>query len=442
MSSELKNQEQSLKSLSRKQSEIHFVEAQACFPGGVNSPVRAFRSVGGTPVFVKRAKGAYIWDEDGNRYLDFVGSWGTAILGHAHDEVLDFVKYRMDNGLSFGAPTKEETELAVKVRQFFPALEMMRFVSSGTEACMASIRLARGFTGRSKIIKFEGNYHGHGDMLLVKAGSGVATFGLPDSAGVTAGVAQSTLTAPYNDIQAVQDLFAANPGDIAAVILEPIVGNAGFIRPQKSFLSDLRDLCSREGALLIFDEVMTGFRTHLGGVQALYNIKPDLVTLGKVVGGGMPLAVYGGRSDIMKMVAPLGSVYQAGTLSGNPVAVACGLKTLEILGRPGNFAQISLRTGELVTGMKDIAAKHHVAFQADHEGGMFGFFFAKDPVFNFSDAKKCNVDLFKSAFHSLLDGGHYFAPSAFEAGFVSLAHKPEDIKNAIACFDRTLDALK
>ena len=436
MSSEIKKQ--NLDPLSKKRSETHFESASQFFPGGVNSPVRAFRSVGGTPLFIKRAKGAFIWDEDGNSYLDFVGSWGTAILGHADDEVLDFVKWRMDNGLSFGAPTKEETELARSVNKFFPALEMMRFVSSGTEACMASIRLARGFTGRSKIIKFDGNYHGHGDMLLVKAGSGVATFGLPDSAGVTTGVAQSTLTAPYNDIKAVEELFAANPGDVAAVILEPIVGNAGFIRPHKTFLSDLRALCTKQGALLIFDEVMTGFRTHLGGVQALYKIKPDLVTLGKVVGGGMPLAVYGGRSDIMKMVAPLGPVYQAGTLSGNPVAVACGLKTLEILERPGNFEHITARTRELVLGMKDIAAKHQVDFQGDFEGGMFGFFFNKNPVTNFADAKLSQVELFKKTFHGLLDSGCYFAPSAFEAGFVSLAHKPEDIAHALTSFERVL----
>ena len=415
-----------------------FREAELLFPGGVNSPVRAFRSVGGHPLFIKRAKGAYLWDEDGNKYIDYVGSWGPAILGHAHDEVVAAVKDRVELGLSYGAPSKEESELARAIQKILPSMEMMRFVSSGTEACMAAIRLARGYTKRTKILKFEGNYHGHADMLLVRAGSGVATFGLPDSAGVPEGVAQATLTAPFNDLDAVKALFKANPKEIAAVILEPIVGNAGFIRPKDHFLAELRKICTEEGALLIFDEVMTGFRVHLNGAQGLFNIVPDLVTLGKVVGGGMPLAVYGGRRDIMQFIAPIGPVYQAGTLSGNPVAVASGLKTLEVLSRPGNFSTLRNRTQQLVSGMIEIARKHKTPFQADCEGGMFGLFFLDRPVYDFAGAKGCNVDLFKAFFHAMLDEGIYFAPSAFEAGFVSLAHTEADISKTVSAFDRVL----
>lgn len=415
-----------------------FKEAEQLFPGGVNSPVRAFKSVGGHPLFIKRAKGAYVWDEDGNKYIDYVGSWGPAILGHGHDEVLTAVRDRIELGLSYGAPSKEESELAKAIQKILPSLEMMRFVSSGTEACMAAIRLARGFTKRAKILKFEGNYHGHADMLLVKAGSGVATFGLPDSAGVTERVAEATLTVPFNDIQAVKAMFEANRNEIAAVILEPIVGNAGFIRPKGQFLSELREVCTKEGTLLIFDEVMTGFRVHLTGAQGLFKISPDLVTLGKVVGGGMPLAVYGGRKDIMKWIAPSGPVYQAGTLSGNPIAVASGLKTLEVLSRPGNFTTISERTKQLVNGMIEISKKHKVPFQADFEGGMFGFFFIDKPVYDFAGAKGSNVERFKTFFHAMLDEGVYLAPSAFEAGFVSLAHTEADISSTISAFDRVL----
>lgn len=419
-----------------------FQIAQDYFPGGVNSPVRAFRSVGGHPLFIKKAKGAYLWDEDDNRYVDYVGSWGPAILGHADDEVLDYIRSKLSLGLSFGAPSRAETELAQMIQGILPSMEMMRFVSSGTEACMSAIRVARGFTKREKIIKFEGNYHGHGDMLLVKAGSGVATFGLPDSAGVTQGVAGSTLTAAYNNLAEVEALFNANPAEVAAVIIEPIVGNAGFIRPNSQFLLGLQNLCKKHGALLIFDEVMTGFRTSLKGVQGIYQIKPDLVTLGKVVGGGMPLAVYGGRREIMNVVAPLGPVYQAGTLSGNPIAVAAGLKTLQLLSTPGRFEKLSLMTRSLVDGMKEIARKHNVPFQADSEGGMFGFFFREETVRNYQDAKLSNVEVFKKVFHGMLSRGIYLAPSAFEAGFVSLAHTSQDISLTLDSFDHVLGNIK
>lgn len=428
--------------LSLKISHDLFNQSQEFFPGGVNSPVRAFRSVGGNPLFIKRAKGAYLWDEDDQKYVDYVGSWGPAILGHADEEVLEHISSRLHLGLSFGAPTRSETELAQLIQNILPSMEMMRFVSSGTEACMSAIRVARGFTSREKIIKFEGNYHGHGDMLLVKAGSGVATFGLPDSAGVTKGVAGSTLTAPYNDLAATEALFNANPEQIAAVILEPIVGNAGFIRPSSEFLKGVESLCRAHNTLLIFDEVMTGFRTSLKGVQGIYQIKPDLVTLGKVVGGGMPLAVYGGRRDVMSVVAPLGPVYQAGTLSGNPIAVAAGIKTLEILSRPGKFEKLTSTTLTLVDGLREIAKKHKIPFQADCEGGMFGFFFNEAPVRNFQEAKTSNVELFKKVFHGMLAKGVYLAPSAFEAGFVSLAHSPEDIRFTVDSFDQVLGSVK
>jgi glutamate-1-semialdehyde 2,1-aminomutase len=407
-------------------------------PGGVNSPVRAFKSVDGEPIFIQRALGSRLWDADGNEYIDYVGSWGPAIVGHAHPDVLATVSRVAANGISFGAPTELETTLAHAVIKLLPSIEMIRFVSSGTEACMSVLRVARAFTNRSKIIKFEGCYHGHGDMLLVKAGSGAATLGVPDSPGVPSGTAADTLTVPFNDLGAVAALFEKHPEDIAALILEPMVGNSGFIRPDPGFLEGLRALCSRFGALLIFDEVMTGFRVGIHGVQGLYGITPDLTCLGKVIGGGMPLAAYGGRRDIMAKVAPSGPVYQAGTLSGNPVAVSCGLKTLELISRPGFFDQLSRRTSDLVEGLKRSAKAYDIPFVADSEGGMFGFFFNSRPVRNFADAKMSDVARFKKFFWGMLEHGVYMAPSAFEAGFVSGAHSEKDMSLTLEIADKVM----
>lgn len=412
--------------------------ARAVIPGGVNSPVRAFGSVGGDPVFFERGQGAYLYDIDGLRYIDYIGSWGPAIAGHAHPEVLQAISETAANGLSFGAPTEAETVLAETVRRAFPSMEKVRFVSSGTEACMSVLRVARAYTKRDKILKFTGCYHGHADMLLVKAGSGALTLGLPDSPGVPQGATSHTLLATYNDLDAVRSVFAQNPGQIAAVIVEPIVGNAGFIRPVEGFLEGLRQITSEDGALLIFDEVMTGFRVAYGGVQELKGIKADLTTLGKVIGGGLPIGAYGGRKDIMAMVAPEGPVYQAGTLSGNPVAVASGLKTLEIISRPGAFARLSEVTRQLASGLKKVADKHGVPFYSDSEGGMFGFFFHKGPVRSLEEAKLGDGGKFKTFFWGMLDEGIYLAPSAYEAGFVSMAHTPQDIDATIAAADRVL----
>ena len=414
--------------------------AEACnvIPGGVNSPVRAFRSVDGEPLFIKKASGARLWDEDGNEYIDYVGSWGPAIVGHAHPDVVKAISDAAANGISFGAPTALETKLAKAVMSQVPSMEMIRFVSSGTEACMSVLRVARAFTGRSRIIKFEGCYHGHGDMLLVKAGSGAATMGVPDSPGVPPGTASDTLTVPYNDLGAVAALMEAHPDQIAALILEPIVGNSGFIRPEPGFLEGLQSLCAKFGVLLIFDEVMTGFRVGLGGVQALHDIKPDLTCLGKVIGGGMPLAAYGGRKDIMAKVAPSGPVYQAGTLSGNPVAVTCGLKTLEIISQKSFFPDLSRRTRDLVTGLKSSAAKYNIPFSADSEGGMFGFFFNAKPVRNFNDAKQSDIPMFKKFFWGMMSEGVYLAASAYEAGFTSGAHTDDDIRRTIEIADKVM----
>jgi glutamate-1-semialdehyde 2,1-aminomutase len=425
-------------SRSWQQSRSLFADASKVIPGGVNSPVRAFKSVDGEPLFIKRASGSKLWDADGNEYIDYVGSWGPAIVGHAHPEVLKTITDVAANGISFGAPTQLETELACAVIEKLPSIEMIRFVSSGTEACMSVLRVARAFTGRSRIIKFEGCYHGHGDMLLVKAGSGAATLGVPDSPGVPVGTASDTLTVPYNDLGAVAALFEKHPNEVAALIIEPIVGNSGFIRPDVGFLEGLRSLCTKFGALLIFDEVMTGFRVGMQGVQGLHNITPDLTCLGKVIGGGMPLAAYGGRRDIMAKVAPSGPVYQAGTLSGNPVAVSCGLKTLEIISRPGFFEQLSRRTRSLVDGLKACAKHHDLPFNADCEGGMFGFFFNARPVHNFSDAKTSDVAKFKKFFWGMMEHGVYMAPSAFEAGFVSGAHSDDDIARTLEIADKVM----
>lgn len=402
--------------------------AKAIIPGGVNSPVRAFGSVGGDPIFIARGSGAHLDDIDGNRYIDYVGSWGPMILGHAHPEVVNAVKVILGNGFSFGAPTEGETQLAQAVQRAFPSMDMMRFVSSGTEACMSALRVARAFTGRDKILKFTGCYHGHADMLLVKAGSGALTLGLPDSPGIPEGATRHTLTAPYNDLEAAKNVFKANAGELAAVILEPIVGNAGFIRPVDGYLEGLRALCTEAGTVLIFDEVMTGFRVAMGGMQELAKIRPDMTTLGKVIGGGMPIGAYGGRRDIMSRVAPEGPVYQAGTLSGNPVAVSCGLKTLEILGRPGQFKKLSETTRRLVQGLKERAGRHGIQLTVDSEGGMFGFFFHAGPVRSLEEAKLCDTSRFKSFFQGMLKRGVYLAPSAFEAGFVSLAHSDADLE--------------
>ncbi len=415
-----------------------FADASQLIPGGVNSPVRAFKSVDGDPIFIKRAQGSHLWDADNNEYIDYVGSWGPAIVGHAHPDVLKAISHAAANGISFGAPTSLESDLARAVMAHVPSIEMIRFVSSGTEACMSVLRVARAFTKRNRIIKFEGCYHGHCDMLLVKAGSGAATMGVPDSPGVPSGTASDTLTVAYNDLGAVAAMFESYPEEVAALILEPIVGNSGFIRPEPGFLEGLRSLCTKFGALLIFDEVMTGFRVGLGGVQKIHDICPDLTCLGKVIGGGMPLAAYGGRREIMAIVAPSGPVYQAGTLSGNPVAVSCGLKTLEIISHRNFFPDLARKTSTLVDGLKASAKKYHLPFSADCEGGMFGFFFNDKQVTNFTQAKTSNTAMFKKFFWGMMQNGVYLAPSPFEAGFVSGAHGDLDIQNTLEIADRVM----
>jgi glutamate-1-semialdehyde 2,1-aminomutase len=416
-------------------SEEIFAAAQHLMPGGVNSPVRAFKSVGGQPIVFDRVNGAYIWDVDGNQYIDYVGTWGPAICGHAHPEVIEALQSALTKGTSFGAPCYLENVLAEMVIDAVPSIEMVRFVNSGTEACMAILRLMRAFTGREKVIKFEGCYHGHADMFLVKAGSGVATLGLPDSPGVPKAATVSTLTAPYNDLDAVKKLFDDNPGEIAGLILEPVVGNSGFIPPQPGFLEGLRELTAANGALLVFDEVMTGFRIAYGGAQEKFGVTPDLTTLGKIIGGGLPVGAYGGRKDIMEMVAPAGPMYQAGTLSGNPLAMTAGIKTLELLKRPGTYEQLDRVTKKLADGMLAVAK------ETGHEGyggqisGMFGFFFNPGPVHNYDQAKMSDLQKFGRFHRGMLEHGIYLAPSQFEAGFTSLAHTDDDI-------DRTLEAAR
>ncbi len=402
-------------------------------PGGVNSPVRAFKSVGGQPIVFDRVNGAYIWDVDHNQYIDYVGSWGPAICGHAHPEVISALHDALDKGTSFGAPCYLENVLAEMVIDAVPSIEMVRFVNSGTEACMAILRLMRAFTGREKVIKFEGCYHGHADMFLVKAGSGVATLGLPDSPGVPKAVTSSTLTAPYNDLEAVKKLFDENPGEISGVILEPVVGNSGFIPPQPGFLEGLRDVTAANGALLVFDEVMTGFRIAYGGAQEKFGVTPDLTTLGKIIGGGLPVGAYGGRRDIMEMVAPAGPMYQAGTLSGNPLAMTAGIKTLELLQRPGTYEQLDRITKKLADGMLSVAKDTGHDAYGGQISAMFGFFFNPGPVYTYDDAKKSDLQTFGRFHRGMLEHGVYLAPSQFEAGFTSLAHTDEDI-------DRTLEA--
>ena len=409
-----------------------FARAQRTIPGGVNSPVRAFRSVGGTPRFLKKALGARVWDADGKEYLDYVGSWGPAILGHADPVVVEAVRSAALDGLSFGAPTEREIEMAERLCALLPSMEMVRLVSSGTEATMSAIRLARGFTGRDAIVKFEGCYHGHADSLLVKAGSGLLTFGNPSSAGVPEDFAKHTLVLDYNDPAQLEETFKARGGEIACVIIEPIAGNMNLIKPSAEFMHLLRRLCTEHGAVLIFDEVMTGFRVGPRGVQGLFGITPDLTTLGKVIGGGMPVGAFGGRRDIMQKIATLGPVYQAGTLSGSPVAVAAGLASLEQIARPGFYDTLGARTGRLVAGLNAAAARHGVQFVADSVGGMFGLYFAQAVPRNYAEVMACDKERFNRFFHAMLDAGHYFAPSAFEAGFVSAAHSEAEIDSTVA----------
>ncbi len=417
-------------------SETLFEDANKILPGGVNSPVRAFQRVGGKPLFIKHSEGAYLTDEDDKQYIDYIGSWGPMIAGHNHPEVAAQVKSAISHGLSFGAPTEIETIMAEKVTKLMPSIEMIRMVSSGTEATMSAIRVARGFTGRDKIVKFEGCYHGHCDALLVKAGSGALTLGEPDSLGVPASVAQHTVTLEYNNIEQVEAFFAEAGDQVAAVIVEPIAGNMGCVPPVPGFLEALKAQTTQAGALLIFDEVMTGFRVNLGGAQAQYDVVPDLTTLGKVIGGGMPVGAFGGRRDVMSVVAPLGGVYQAGTLSGNPIAMTAGLATLSLIEQPGFFETLSIRTEQLVTGLKAAAADAGIDFSTNQVGGMFGFFFAAaDPVTRFSEVMDADAARFNLFFNGMLEQGINLAPSPFESGFVSGAHTEQDI-------EQTLDAAR
>ncbi len=416
-----------------------FEQARNYIPGGVNSPVRAFKGVGGEPVFIRRAQGPFMWDEAGTRYIDYVGSWGPMVLGHAHPEVINAVQRTAEDGLSFGAPTQVETALAKRLCELIPSLDKIRMVSSGTEATMSAIRLARGFTGRDCILKFEGCYHGHADSLLVKAGSGALTLGVPTSPGVPADLARHTLTAEYNNLDQVRGMFAEKGPEIAAVIVEPVAGNMNCVPPVPGFLEGLRALCNEFGALLIFDEVMTGFRVGLTGAQGLYGVTPDLSTFGKVIGGGMPVGAFGGGGDIMDHLAPDGPVYQAGTLSGNPVAMSAGLKTLELISEPGFFDRLAARTEQLARGLSEVCARRGVPACVQHVGGMFGLFFTElGTVTSFAAVTACDIDRFKRFFHRCLAQGVYFAPSAFEAGFVSAAHGETEIEATLAAVDRAL----
>ena len=413
-----------------------FELSQKYIPGGVNSPVRAFKSVGGNPVFFKRGQGAKVWDVEDKTYIDYVGSWGPLILGHAHPEVIKAVQAAAENGLTFGAPTETELEIAELICELVPSIEQVRLVSSGTEAGMSAIRLARGYSGRSNIIKFEGCYHGHDDALLVKAGSGALTFGNPSSAGVPAETVEHTMVLDFNDLAGLEKTFKEMGDDIAAVIVEPVAGNMNLVAPSPGFLSTLRALCTQHGSVLILDEVMTGFRVGLGCAQKLYDIKPDLTILGKVIGGGMPMAAFGGRREIMQCLAPIGAVYQAGTLSGNPVAVAAGLATLKQIKQAGFYENLGEKTKRLTQGLAAAASKHRVVFSAQAVGGMFGLYFRKEIPTSFAEVMECDKDTFNRFFHAMLDKGFYFAPSAFEAGFVSSAHTDEDIDKTVAAAEK------
>jgi len=417
--------------MTNSHNEALFARAQLSIPGGVNSPVRAFRSVGGTPRFITRAEGPYFWDADGKRYIDFIGSWGPAIVGHAHPQVVKAVQDAATRGLSFGAPTEAEVDLAETLCRLVPSMEQVRLVSSGTEATMSALRLARGATGRDRIVKFEGCYHGHSDSLLVKAGSGLLTFGSPTSAGVPEEVARHTMVLAYNDIQQLEDAFREVGDSIACVIVEAVAGNMNLLRPKLEFLQTMRRLCTQYGALLIFDEVMTGFRVALGGAQALYDITPDITCLGKVIGGGLPVAAFGGRREVMRHLAPLGAVYQAGTLSGNPVALAAGMSTLKLVQEPGFYEHLSAQTNRLVQGLCGASQEAGVAFCADAVGGMFGLYFTESVPTTYTQMMACDVSHFNVFFHAMLDAGVYFAPSAFEAGFVSAQHDDAVIDVAI-----------
>ncbi|MEG9476470.1 glutamate-1-semialdehyde 2,1-aminomutase [Mannheimia indoligenes] len=413
-------------------SEQLFEQAQKVIPGGVNSPVRAFKGVGGTPVFIEKAAGAYITDSDGKQYIDYVGSWGPMVLGHNHPAIIDAVLKAVPNGLSFGAPTAAEITLAELVCKLVPSIEMVRMVSSGTEATMSAIRLARGYTGRDKIIKFEGCYHGHSDSLLVKAGSGALTLGQPSGPGVPADFAKHTLTCTYNDLDSVKAAFEQYPNEIACLIVEPVAGNMNCIPPQEGFLQGLRELCTQYGAVFIIDEVMTGFRVALGGAQSYYGVTPDLTTLGKIIGGGMPVGAFGGKKEIMEHIAPTGPVYQAGTLSGNPIAMAAGLACLTELSKAGNETILAEKTKTLAEGFKALADKHNVPLTVQYVGGMFGLFFTEQKaITNFQEVMKCDAAKFNRFFHLMLEQGVYLAPSAFEAGFMSLAHTDEDIARTL-----------
>ena len=417
-----------------------FERAKGVIPGGVNSPVRAFAAVGGTPRFVKRAQGAYFWDQNDQQFTDYIGSWGPMILGHGHPEVVEAVQAAVLEGFSFGAPTEREVVLTEKIRALMPSMDMVRLVSSGTEAGMSALRLARGYTGRNKIIKFNGCYHGHADALLVKAGSGLATFGASSSAGVPADVAKDTIVLEYNDVAQLEEAFAKMGSDIACVIMEPIAGNMNFVRASVDFTRRISELTREHGALLIYDEVMTGFRVALGSAQSLYakeieGFAPDITVMGKVIGGGMPMAAFGARREIMEKLSPLGPVYQAGTLSGNPIATACGLKTLELISRPGFHAELHLKTGHLMQGLKAEANAAGIPFSVDWQGGLFGFYFLPELPTHYAQVMKTDGKVFNKFYHGMLERGHYFAPALYEAGFVSAAHSDEDI-------DRTIEAAR
>ncbi len=422
--------------------EALFERAQRVIPGGVNSPVRAFGSVGGTPRFIARASGAYVFDTDDKQYIDYVGSWGPMVLGHAHPEVIREVQETAANGLSFGAPTEIETEMAERICEIVPSIDRVRMVSSGTEATMSAIRLARGYTGRDNIVKFEGCYHGHSDSLLVKAGSGALTLGVPNSPGVPDSFAQHTLTVPFNDADALRECFKQHGSSIACIIVEPIAGNMNFVAPLPGYLQAMRDVCDEHGSVLIFDEVMTGFRVALGGAQAHFGVTPDITTLGKVIGGGMPVGAFGGKQAIMEHIAPLGKVYQAGTLSGNPVAMCAGLKTLELISTPGFYEALDKKSASLLSGISTAAKKHGIGFATDHIGGMFGMFFSgQDKISHFNDVMQCNTEHFNQFFHSMLASGINLAPSSFEAGFISAAHSDDDINNTIAAADKAFASI-
>jgi glutamate-1-semialdehyde 2,1-aminomutase len=425
-----------------KRSQQLFQRAQLVIPAGVNSPVRAFRSVGGTPLFIQRGRGAQVWDADGRVYVDYVGSWGPLIVGHAHPDVVNAAQQAAERGLSFGAPTEQEVEMAELLCRLVPSLEQVRLVSSGTEATMSAIRLARGHTGRHKIVKFEGCYHGHADALLVKAGSGALTFGQPSSAGVPQPTAAHTLVLEYNNETALEQAFEREGAEIAAVIVEPVAGNMNLVAPRAGFLELLRRLCTRYGAVLIFDEVMTGFRVALGGAQALYGVTPDMTTLGKVIGGGLPVGAFGGRRDIMRAIAPLGPVYQAGTLSGNPVAVAAGLATLKLVQAPGFYDRLAATTRALCEGLARTAQECGIPFSAASVGGMFGIFFRATPPGSFAEVMQCDTETFNRFFHAMLAAGIYLAPSAYEAGFVSSAHGEAEIGRTVGAAKKVFAGLR